>query len=151
MLIRWENLHRRGEFELTRSEPGSVPKAIHNKQGSTGKSRLTHSVVDRDRKTCKRIGPKSRCWQLALIFVTGAFLLTHYADALAQDNTDSSNSSEPGDAQDQDEGGFWNWLKKNIETEQPVDPSEDAGPCKRRECGDGGDGGGDSGGGDSHG
>jgi uncharacterized membrane protein YgcG len=94
----------------------------------------------------------TRWWQPALVLVTCTLVFAQFADALAQDNADSSKPVETGNAQDEDVGGFWNWVKENIEVENPEDSSHNTRPREIGRDGDsGGGGGGDSGGGGGHG
>jgi len=88
---------------------------------------------------------------MALVASVG--LCAPFAVALAQDNADSSNGLEtpPSEAsaaaaQDQEAGGFLDWIEKNITIEYPDAQSEGN---QRPRNGNGG-GGGDSGGGGGH-
>jgi len=85
--------------------------------------------------------------QPALVLATCTLLFAQFPDALAQDNTDPSNSSQTDEDQKEDEGSVWDWFKNTFKEEQPNGQTNDTGPCVRR-CGDGGEGGG-HGGGDS--
>jgi len=88
--------------------------------------------------------------QARMTLVASVCLCASFAVALAQSDTESSTGLEtpPPDAtaeaaQDEEAGGFWNWVKDNIVIEDTGDGSQG----KHRDD----DRGGDSGGGGDHG
>jgi hypothetical protein len=88
--------------------------------------------------------------QARMALVTSIGLCASFAVALAQSDTETSDGLEtpPPDAtaepaQDEEAGGFWDWVKNNIEIEDTDDGSQGNHRDDNR--------GGDSGGGGGHG
>ena len=96
--------------------------------------------------------------QATTVLVASIGLCASFAVALTQSDTETSDGLEtpPPDAtaeaaQDEEAGGFWDWVKNNIEIENTDDGSQGKHRDDNRDGGGSGGGGGDSGGGGGHG